>query len=84
MGILPMSLTGVPPVSLLLLLSFCVKEEKKKQRDTGKMPVRLMGGTPMLQFFGYFFVQNDSRALAAEDYAHRPVGREVAVLAERS
>jgi hypothetical protein len=54
MGILPMSSTGVPPVSLLpslpLLLSFFRRLRKnRKTTTTGKMPVRLMGGTPMLR-----------------------------------
>jgi hypothetical protein len=48
MGILPMSITGVPPVSLLLSL-LCQKWIRKKQETTGKMPVRLMGETPMLR-----------------------------------
>jgi hypothetical protein len=51
MGILPMSLTGVPPVSYLLLF-LSAKEEKEEAEETtgaGKMPVRLMGGTPMLR-----------------------------------
>jgi hypothetical protein len=45
MGILPMSITGVPPVSSLLLLSFL----PKKKQDMGKMPMRLTGGTPVLR-----------------------------------
>jgi hypothetical protein len=48
MGILPMSLTGVPPVSFLLFFCF-PKEETEETTDTGKMPVRLMGETPMLR-----------------------------------
>ena len=47
MGILPMSITGVSPVSLPLL--FLRQKWKKKQKTTGKMPVGLMGETPMLR-----------------------------------
>jgi hypothetical protein len=52
MGILPMSITGVPPVSLLSVFD---EEETEAGADTGKMPVILMakmamlltGGTPV-------------------------------------
>jgi hypothetical protein len=50
MGILPMSLTGVPPVSSQCLCCCCFaagKNEKKKH--TGKMPVGLTGETPVLR-----------------------------------
>jgi hypothetical protein len=59
MGILPMSLTGVPPVSYLLLF-LSAKEEKEEAEETtgtGKMPVRLMGGTPMLRFSSHQTVE---------------------------
>jgi hypothetical protein len=37
MGILPMSITGVPPVSSLLpLLLFCAWEEPEKEKKTTK------------------------------------------------
>ena len=52
MGILPMSITGVPPVSLLLPLSlrfFVVPEKKKKQKTMGKMPMGLMAKMAMLR-----------------------------------
>jgi hypothetical protein len=63
MGILPMSITGVSPVSWLLLLSLLlqlflsgqrkerIEEErkKKKKQNMGKMPMRLTGGTPVLR-----------------------------------
>jgi hypothetical protein len=48
MGILPMSPTGVPPVSLLLSLSLSGKVEQKKQQHHARTGVRLMGETPML------------------------------------
>jgi hypothetical protein len=48
MGILPMSLTGVPPVSLPLLLSLFCKNETEEAQNTGETPVRLIGETPML------------------------------------
>jgi len=38
MGILPMIITGVPPVSSLLLLPFLSKKKKKKKQSMGKMP----------------------------------------------
>jgi hypothetical protein len=43
MGILPMSLTGVSPVSLPLLFSLFLpkKKKKKKKKSMGKMPMRL-------------------------------------------
>jgi hypothetical protein len=45
-----MSLTGVPPVSLLLSLPLLLcEEEKEEATTTGKMPVRLMGKMPMLR-----------------------------------
>jgi hypothetical protein len=40
MGILPMSLTGVPPVQM--------------PKNMGKMPMRLMGETPMLRRMAFF------------------------------
>ena len=40
MGILPMSLTGVPPVQM--------------PKNMGKMPMRLMGETPMLRRVAFF------------------------------
>ena len=40
MGILPMSLTGVSPVGM--------------PQNMGKMPMRLMGETPMLRPDGFF------------------------------
>jgi len=51
MGILPMSIMGVPPVSLLLplLLPLLLSRKNEKKQTTGKMPVRLMGETPMLR-----------------------------------
>jgi hypothetical protein len=50
MGILPMIITGVPPVSSLLLLPFLSKKKKKKKQSMGKMPMRLTGETPVLRF----------------------------------
>jgi hypothetical protein len=46
MGILPMSITGILPVSLLLL--FCPKEETAEKTDMGKMLMRLMAKMAML------------------------------------
>jgi hypothetical protein len=40
MGLLPMSLTGVPPVQM--------------PKNMGKMPMRLMGETPMLRRMAFF------------------------------
>ena len=40
MGILPMSITGVPPVQM--------------PKNMGKMPMRLMGETPMLRRMAFF------------------------------
>jgi hypothetical protein len=48
MGILPMSLTGILPVSLLLLL-FWQKNETEEDADMGETPMELMGRMPMLQ-----------------------------------
>jgi hypothetical protein len=46
MGVPPMSITGILPVSLPLPLLFA-KEEAEKT-NTGETPVRLMGKMPML------------------------------------
>jgi hypothetical protein len=61
MGILPMSITGVPPVSLLLLLLLllCWLEETEETTDHGqdahgsmaKMAMLLTGGTPVPRVF---------------------------------
>ena len=50
MGILPMSLTGVPPMSLLLLFwLLCQFTEQKKLQTMGKMPMGLMAKMAMLR-----------------------------------
>ena len=54
MGILPMSLTGVPPVQM--------------PKNMGKMPMRLMGETPMLRRMAFFngLLIAETAVLAAE------------------
>jgi hypothetical protein len=47
MGTLPMSITGVPPVSFLLSFSR-IKEETEETTDMGKMPMGLMAKMAML------------------------------------
>jgi hypothetical protein len=52
MGILPMSITGVPPVSLLLplpLLPYRRNKKKQKTKTMGKMPMGLMAKMAMLR-----------------------------------
>jgi hypothetical protein len=60
MGILPMSLTGVPPVVAVAFVVLPMKKKKKqkKQQITGKMPVRLMGKMPMLRSFVCYWLLN--------------------------
>jgi hypothetical protein len=54
MGILPMSITGILPVSLplWLLLLLCQRRnrrEKEEAKPMGRMPMRLMAKMAMLQ-----------------------------------
>jgi hypothetical protein len=49
MGILPMSLTGVPPVSLALLLVSLQREETEEAKTMGGMPMGLMAKMAMLR-----------------------------------
>jgi hypothetical protein len=49
MGILPMSITGILPVSLLWLLSLLGQERRKEtQKPMGRMPMGLMAKMAML------------------------------------
>ncbi len=48
MGILPMSSMGVSPMSASSSVSFFC-QNNNNSKDTGKMPVRLMGKMPMLR-----------------------------------
>ncbi len=58
MGILPMSLTGVPPVQM--------------PKNMGKMPMRLMGETPMLRRMAFFNGLLDVPPAVAVPLAARP------------
>jgi hypothetical protein len=49
MGVPPMSYTGVPPVCVVSCVSVLGGNCNSRSKDTGRMPVRLMGKMPMLR-----------------------------------
>jgi hypothetical protein len=48
MGILPMCITGVPPVSLQLQLLLLCKRRNRRSKNMGETPMRLMAKMAML------------------------------------